>query len=108
RRSNPALLDSGLLRGACHRARIRASRWARNDVGQQKTRPAKPGAFCTDARARSLSSVLEFERNVDLGAIGFNLALGIKLHIELDDFGNPEIAQGLAGPFDGGRGRLLP
>ena len=54
------------------------------------------------------SSVLELERDVELGAIGFNLAFGIKLQIELDDFGDAEISQGFAGPFDGGRGRLLP
>ena len=52
------------------------------------------------------ASAFEFERNLDLGAIGFDLALGIQLQIELDHFGDAEIAQGFSGPVDGRSGGL--
>ena len=39
------------------------------------------------------ASAFEFERDVELGAVGFDLALGIQLQIELDDFGDAKIAE---------------
>src|SRR3954471_18468985 len=53
-------------------------------------------------------STLEFERDVELGAVGFDLALGVQLQIELDDFGDAQIPQRFSGPGDRGRGRLFP
>src|SRR3979409_1212171 len=54
------------------------------------------------------SRALEFEGDVELGAVGFDLALGVQLQIELDDFGDPKIAQRFSGPVDRRRGRLFP
>jgi hypothetical protein len=51
---------------------------------------------------------LELERDLQLGAVGFDLALGVQLQIELDDLGDAEIAQGFSGPVDGRRRRLFP
>jgi hypothetical protein len=34
------------------------------------------------------SLLLEFERDVQLGAVGFDLAFGIQLQVELDDLGH--------------------
>src|SRR5438034_1184614 len=50
----------------------------------------------------------EFERDVELGAIGFDLAFGVQLQIELHDFGDAKIPEGLSGSADGHRGRLFP
>src|SRR5260221_211382 len=33
-------------------------------------------------------SILELERDFELGAVGFDLALGVQLQVELDDFGD--------------------
>ena len=41
-----------------------------------------------------VASALEFERDFQFGAIGFDLARGIQLQIELGDFGNAKVAQG--------------
>src|ERR1700704_2354835 len=68
-----------------------------------------PQAGRGEGSARSITSrPLEFERDVELGAIGFDLALGIQLQIELDDFGDAKIAQRLSGSADGRSGRLFP
>ena len=39
-----------------------------------------------------ISRTLEFERDLELGAVGFDLALGVELQIELDDFGDAKVA----------------
>ena len=54
------------------------------------------------------TSTLEFERDLELGAIRFDLALRIELKVELDDFGDAKVTQGFSGPVDGRRGRLFP
>ena len=53
-------------------------------------------------------SILEFERNVELGTVGFDLALGIQLQIEFHDFRDTKFPQGFSSPVDRGLGRLLP
>ena len=53
-------------------------------------------------------STFELERDLHLGAVGFDLALGVQLQIELHDFGDAKIAQGFSGPVDGRRGGLFP
>src|ERR1700704_6506231 len=57
---------------------------------------------------RSCSAPLELERDLDLGAIGFDPALRIQLHIELHDFGDAQFAQRFAGPVDRYLGGLFP
>src|ERR1700681_424225 len=52
--------------------------------------------------------ILEFERNVELGTVGFDLSFGIQLQIEFHDFRDTKFAQGFSGPVDRGLGRLLP
>src|ERR1700674_2625259 len=64
--------------------------------------------FLVEPSSSGASSVLEFERDVELGAVGFDLAFGIQLQIELDDFGDAKIPEGLPRPLERGRGRLLP
>jgi hypothetical protein len=54
------------------------------------------------------SGPLEFERDFQFGAVGFYLALGIQLHVELHDFGNAKIPERFSGSIDGRRGRLFP
>src|SRR3979409_427480 len=54
------------------------------------------------------SRALEFEGDVELGAVGFDLALGIQLQIELDDFGDAKIAQRLSGSPADPAARLFP
>jgi hypothetical protein len=54
------------------------------------------------------SLVLEFERDVQLGAVGFDLALGIQLQVELDDLGDAQIAEGFSRPVDRGLRGLFP
>ena len=58
----------------------------------KKTRPTKPDAFFSFEPSNWSASVLEFKRDVELGAVGFNLAFGIKLKVELDDFGDAKIS----------------
>src|ERR1700742_4507306 len=75
-----------------------------------KNAPGDPGRVLLDAS--SLAQVclrpFELEGHVELGAIGLDLALGVELHVELDDFRDAEIAQRLRGALDrDGRG-LLP
>src|ERR1700712_57558 len=53
-------------------------------------------------------STFEFERDFHLGAVGFDLALGVQLQIELHDFGDAKIAQGFSGPVDRRCGGLFP
>ena len=53
-------------------------------------------------------STFEFERDFHLGAVGFDLALGVQLQIELDHFGDAKIPQCFSGSVDGRRGRLFP
>src|SRR5260370_34062711 len=59
-------------------------------------------------RGKSTSSALVFERDVELGAVGFDVALGIELQIELDDLGNAKLPKRHSGPFDRCSGRLFP
>src|SRR4051794_26013033 len=54
------------------------------------------------------SAALELERDLDLGAIGFDPAFGIQLHIELHDFGDAKVAKRLAGAVDCHFGGLFP
>src|ERR1700704_475842 len=54
------------------------------------------------------SLILEFERDVELGAVGFDLALGIQLQIELDDLGHAKIPESFPRPLDRCRGRIFP
>src|SRR3954447_9622121 len=54
------------------------------------------------------SAALELERDLDLGAIGFDPAFGVELHIELHDFGDAKVAKRLAGPVDRHLGGLFP
>src|ERR1700737_1706702 len=67
-----------------------------------------PGALYSSALRRQAPSILEFERDVELGAVGFDLALGIELQVELDDFGDTEIPEGLPGPVERRGGGLFP
>src|ERR1700712_18973 len=77
---------------------------ADGEASKQKIVPAKPDA----RRAAIARSALELERNLELGAVGFDLALGIQLQIELDDLGDPKIPERLSSPVDGHRRRLFP
>jgi hypothetical protein len=63
--------------------------------------------YCTIARALSLA-VLVLERDFQLRAVRFHLALVVELHVQLGDLGNPQIAQGLAGSTDGRGSSFLP
>ena len=58
-------------------------------------------------RARWLLITLIFERQPDLGSVGFHLAIRDH-HVLLDDFCYAEFAQGVRGCFYGSLGRLLP
>src|SRR6478752_10759114 len=60
------------------------------------------------ALASEYPSILELERDVQLGAVGLDLALGVKLQIELDDLGDTEVAQGFSGAADRRGCGLLP
>src|SRR3954453_3358671 len=53
-------------------------------------------------------SAFELERDLHLGAVGFDLALGVQLQIELCDFGDTKIAQGFSSPVDRRGGGLFP
>src|SRR5215475_15160127 len=55
----------------------------------------------------TISVALELERDAHLGAIGLDLSL-VELHVQFDDFRDPQVSQCLACPFHGGLGRLLP
>src|SRR5258707_15212196 len=82
--------------GACHRARILATRWhCRGDTAEASLRRSCPGrpprAAYASPRTRGevkegiAASALELERDVELGAVGFDLSLGIQFQIELGD-----------------------
>ena len=62
-------------------------------VGTAQMRLCPPCAFTPFA---VLS--LELERDFHLGAVGFDLALGVQLQIELDHLGDAKIAQGFSSP----------
>src|SRR5205823_14975286 len=50
---------------------------------------------------------LELEREIQLGAVGFDLATGVQLQIQLHDLGDAQIAQRLSSaPNRGGSGFL--
>ena len=55
-----------------------------------------------------LCLILELERDVHLGTVRLDLALGVQLQIELDDLGDTEVAQGFSGAADRRGGGLLP
>jgi hypothetical protein len=55
----------------------------------------------------ALAPALVLERDADSRSISFNFTV-LQLHVELDDFGDPEVSQGLAGPRNRGGCRLLP
>src|SRR5688572_20899654 len=55
----------------------------------------------------SADLALVLEREFDLGAVDFDLAV-VQLHVELSDLRNAQIAQRLSGACDGRPGRLLP
>src|SRR5260370_9247266 len=59
-------------------------------------------------RGKSTSSALVFERDVELGAVGFDVALCIEVQIELDDIANAKLPKRHSGPFDRCSGRLFP
>ena len=88
--------------------RILLPRPALAERGRQKSASGLCRARFVVPPLSSGASVLEFERDLELGAVGFDLALGIELQIELGDFGNAKFAERLSGPLDRGRGRLLP
>src|ERR1019366_6435392 len=72
-------------------------------------RTALPPAGRGSARRIAIaSSALEFERYLELGAVGLDLARGIQLQVEQDDFSDTKIPKGLAGPVDRRRGGLFP
>src|SRR5471030_1390374 len=50
---------------------------------------------------------LVLKRHTDARSIGFHLAV-LKLHVELDDFSDSKISQGLTRPGKRGSCRLLP
>jgi len=50
---------------------------------------------------------LVLERHADSRSISFDFTV-LQLHVELDDFGDPEVSQGLAGTRNRGGCRLLP
>src|SRR5438105_7827383 len=70
-----------------------------------EARPASAGRALWFGHLRA---VLEFERDGELGAVGFDFALGIQLHVEFVDFGDPKIPQRFPGPVERGGGGLLP
>ena len=45
-----------------------------------------------------ISRTFELERDLELGAVGFDLALGVELQIERDDLGDAQIPQRFSGP----------
>src|SRR5258708_37111926 len=53
-------------------------------------------------------SILVFERDVELGAVGFDLALGIQLQVEFDDFGDTEVPEAFPGPVERRGSGLFP
>src|ERR1700733_4269118 len=77
------------------------SRWE-NDQNSRTKR------LRSDAIGTEKTLALEFERDVEFGAIGFNLALGIQLQIKLDDFGDAKISERFSRPVDRCLGGLLP
>ncbi len=50
---------------------------------------------------------LEPEGKFDFSAIGINLSV-LDHHVQISDFGDPQITKGLASTIDGGGGGLLP
>src|SRR6476660_4055117 len=63
----------------------------------------------TQARDDGIASlVFELERDVHLGAVRLDLALGVELQIELDDLSDTEVAQGFSGAADRRGCGLLP
>src|ERR1700744_448625 len=50
----------------------------------------------------------EFKRNIEFGAIGLDLSLGVQLQIEFDNFCDAKIAKRFSGSLDRGCGRLFP
>src|SRR5436309_15581987 len=82
------------LRGALHSFHLRKE--------GPSPLPAKSG----ERERRQSLRAFELERDVELGAVGFDLAFGIQLKVELDDFGDAQIAQRLAGQVDGGGRRF--
>src|ERR1700760_2260091 len=81
----------------------------RNDGAETKKRVRHNRArFCLPRWLWRASRPFELEGHVELGTIGLDLALGIELHVELDDFRDAKVAQCLRGPLDrDGRG-LFP
>src|SRR5258706_12323797 len=69
---------------------------------------AKSALPTLDLKEEKKGSALELERDVELGTVGFDLALGVQLQIELDDFGDAQIAKRFSGPGHGGSGGLFP
>src|SRR5258708_35116169 len=105
----------------CERVILRSGRLAASRRMGGREQPssfeARKSSHLPDERNRAhpgmtvsalAASAFEFERDVELGAVGFDLALGIQLQIELDDFGDAKIAERFSGSADGRRGRLFP
>src|SRR6478672_3025612 len=110
--------------GAAASARHSPAVWAlKHDRFTLKRRAlAKQLAYCgceagskalsrsTHARSQcaATSGALEFERQIDLRAIRFDLSLRVQLHIEFDDFCDANIAERFGGLFDRVGGGLFP
>src|SRR6476660_5901760 len=54
------------------------------------------------------SRTFPFQRDIQLGAVRVDLALGVQLQSELDDLGHAKVAQGFSRPVDGRGRRLFP
>src|SRR5579872_3202794 len=108
-RTNARPMTGSATNPKISRFRVRCFAPPRND--RVKRRPAKPAAPFSlgPLSPPDLGSAsLELERDVQLGAVGLYLALGIQLQVELDHFGNPKIPQRFSGAADGRRGSLFP
>jgi hypothetical protein len=71
--------------------------------------PIRAGFVCFAVKSRAgVDLAIEFERYLDLRAIGFHLSLPVQLHIEFDDFCDAKIAEGFGGFFDRVGGGLFP
>src|SRR6266852_8290841 len=96
----------------CERVILRSGRLAASrrmgDRAQPSSFEARKSSHLRMTVSALAASALEFERDVELGAVGFDLALGIQLQIELDDFGDTEIPEGFSGPVERRGGGLFP
>src|SRR3954451_23627151 len=80
-------------------------------IGRSLLIPHAPAPFRSRRPAvtvQPLSLLLfKFERHLDLGPVGVDLAVG-DLHVEFDDFGDAKVSQTLRSAFDSGARGFFP